>query len=75
MLLLYLIPITAFVVMVLGHPPVSHPHQAVHIDEFEAEDLNSFHPDEMPLHTTVLMAHHSNATPAAAQRANKELRR
>lgn len=62
------------VATVLAHPPVSNPPQLARVDEYESEDLNALHPHEQPLHTTVLMAHHSHTTPTAAREVNNELR-
>jgi hypothetical protein len=53
-------------ISVFGHPPVSNPHRRyTPPDANEIEDLYALYPNERPLHTTVLMAMHAHATPAA----------
>ena len=68
-----------FVIMaisVIGHPTVSHPRiRVAHSDANEIEDLYAQFPNERPLHTTVLMAQHTQA-PAAGRSGsgNEELK-
>lgn len=46
----------AFAASVLAHPQVSNPHQVLSGNQPDIKDLYAFHPDQKPLHTTVLMA-------------------
>lgn len=40
----------------LSHPQVSNPRQVLSSNQPDIKDLYAFHPEQMPLHTTVLMA-------------------